>query len=188
MTTTTNPTRSFQGSSQWDLVPLGPTLISNPNQRKIFCDVYKSVTPTKGKSFCYVYKSKTPTKGKIFYDVYKSRTPTKGKSSAVFINIKNHQKEQYSVMFINKLPTIHQKLSNLRNCLEDNQCIDCDRCNNKKTEPLSRTSTSLWGKQIRMSGLEYSLLTIFYHTRGQVSGSMYTDPINMVHTSQKPEK
>ena len=31
----------------------------------------------------------------------------------------------------------------------------------------------------------YVPLTIFYHTREQVSGSIYADPINMIHTSQQ---
>ena len=34
----------------------------------------------------------------------------------------------------------------------------------------------------------YESMTIFYHTWGQVLGSMYADPINMIHTSQKSIK
>ena len=41
------------------------------------------------------------------------------------------QKEQTSLMFISQLPTIHQNILNFRNCLEVNQCIDCDILNHK---------------------------------------------------------
>ena len=41
------------------------------------------------------------------------------------------QKEQSSVMFINHLPKIKHKLSNLRNCLEANKCIYGKRRNYK---------------------------------------------------------
>ena len=43
-----------------------------PKKRKIFCDVYKSITPTKGTIFRDVYKYRKTTKGTIFCDVYKS--------------------------------------------------------------------------------------------------------------------
>ena len=34
----------------------------------------------------------------------------------------------------------------------------------------------------------YGLLTIFNHIRGQVSGSINADPINMIYTSQHSTK
>ena len=34
----------------------------------------------------------------------------------------------------------------------------------------------------------YGPLTICNHTQGQVSGSMNSDPINMIHKSKKPTK
>ena len=58
----------------------------------------------------------------------------------------------------------------------------------QKPAPLTRPSTSLQGKQIHMYGLEYGPLTICYHTRVQVSVSMYADTMNMIHTSQKSTK
>ena len=42
----------------------------------------------------------------------------------VFKNIENQQKKKSSMSIINKFPTIHLKVSNLRKCLEANQCID----------------------------------------------------------------
>ena len=45
------------------------------------------------------------------------------------------KKEKYSVMFINKLPKNHQNKSNLKNCLESNQCIDGNRWNHKNRHP-----------------------------------------------------
>ena len=58
----------------------------------------------------------------------------------------------------------------------------------QKPTPYPRPPTSLQGKQIRMNSLEYGPPTILYHTRGQVSGSMYADTISMIHTSQKSTK
>ena len=58
-----------------------------------------------------------------------SRTPTKVKSP---------------VMFINKLPTIRPKQSNLRNCFEANQCIVGDRWNHKHGQPR-HDITQAWG-------------------------------------------
>ena len=42
----------------------------------------------------------------------------------MFINIETQQQEQSYAMLINQSPTIHKKMSNMRKCLESNQCID----------------------------------------------------------------
>ena len=45
-------------------------------------------------------------------------------------------------------------LNNLSNFLETSQCIDGKRCNHKKPALLPQSYTSLWEKQISMSGLD----------------------------------
>ena len=91
------------------------------------------------------------------------------------------------MIFINKFPRIHPKLSNLRNCLESNQCIYYNRCNHKTS-----TLTTTFQKPVREENpyvmFWYSPLTICYHTQGQVSVSMNSDPINMIYTSQRSTK
>ena len=53
----------------------------------------------------------------------------------MFINLETPKKEQSSVMFKNQFPTTHQKISNLRNLIESNQCIDYNMCNSKNRHP-----------------------------------------------------
>ena len=58
----------------------------------------------------------------------------------------------------------------------------------KNQAPVPWPSTILQGKQICMSGLGYSPLTIWYQTWGEVSVSVNADPINMINTSQQQTK
>ena len=65
------------------------------------------------------------------------------------------QKGKYSVMFINRSPTIYQKFSNLSNCLEANQCINDDRWDQKNCHPHHYFPQTCREKQIHMSGLKW---------------------------------
>ena len=117
------------------MFPLGPTLIYKPNQKKIFCDVYKSRTPKKWTIFCGVYKSITPTKRIIFCCVYKARTPTKG---IIFCDDYKYIKLTKLTIFCdvyNSISNNPPKMSNLSNFLESKQCIDWNRCNHKNRHP-----------------------------------------------------
>ena len=51
-----------------------------------------------------------------------------------------------------------------------------------------RPYTKLWGKQIHMSGLDTSHRKFCNHTQVKVSGSMNTDPVNKIYTSQESMK
>ena len=105
----------------------------------------------------------------------------------MFINIEKQQKVKSSVMFINRSPTTHQKMSNLRKCLESNQCIYCKSCNHKnrhRRQDLPQTCRG-GGLYVRIG---YGPLNICNQTQGHVSGSINSDIINMIHTSQKSTK
>ena len=77
-------------------------------------DVYKFRTATKITIICDIYHYITPTKWKIFCNVYKYMKPSKGTIFCDFYK------------FIS-----NNSLSKLRNRLEDNQCIDYNRCYHK---------------------------------------------------------
>ena len=96
--------------------------------------------------------------------VFMNLEPQKrGKYSLVFINKKTQQKEQNSVMFINKFPKINQKMSNLRYCLESNQCIDGYRFN-KKTGTIAITLQKPMGGENLYVRFGYIPLTTCNHT------------------------
>ena len=57
-----------------------------------------------------------------------------------------------------------------------------------KKETLSMTLHKPTGEENMYVQLGYSPLMILNHICGQVSGSMYTDTINMIHTSQQSTK
>ena len=156
-----------QPNGSW--YPLGWSLFITPTKGKILCDVYKSITPTKGKIFCDVYKYRIPTKGTIFCNIYKFKILTKGTIFCGFYKL------------ISKNP---QKLSNLRNLFEDNQFIDCNRCN-KKTGTLSTNFHKHAGEKNTYIRFGYGLLTICYHIWGQVSGSTISDPINTIMINRR---
>ena len=84
-------------------------------------------------------------------------------------------------MFINQSPTICQILSNLINCLKANQCIDGGRW--KKMHPFHNLPIYAGGENwcVRFG---YNPLIICNHVRGQVSGSIQADTIDMIDTSQ----
>ena len=67
--------------------------------------------------------------------------------SVMFINIGNQQKEKSSVMFINQFQKIYKIMSNLRNLLEANQYIDCNRCNHKNRHPRHNLPKTYGGRK-----------------------------------------
>ena len=87
----------------------------------------------------------------------------------------------------NTLTYTTANLKNLMNWLEDNQCIDYDKWK-KKLSSSPQPSTNLRGEENPYAHIVYSPLTIWNHNRGQVSGSMNADPINMIQKIQKPTK
>ena len=57
-----------------------------------------------------------------------------------------------------------------------------------KTGTLSKTLQKRMGEANMYVRFGYCLLMICYHTQGKVSGSMYADPINIIHISKQSEK
>ena len=57
-----------------------------------------------------------------------------------------------------------------------------------KTGTLATAFHKPTGEENAYLRFVYGPLTIFNHTRGQVSGSMKSDPINMIHTSHQSTK
>ena len=57
-----------------------------------------------------------------------------------------------------------------------------------KTDTLATTFHKAAGEENQYVRFGYNPLKICNHTRGQVSVSMNTDPIIMIHTSQQPTK
>ena len=96
---------------------IGPTLIYNPNKSNNLLWCLYTDNPNKSKIFCDLYKTRNPTKGTIFYDLYKSIA-------------KNAQKH-----------------SNLRNCLESNQCTGGYMLNHKNRDPCQNLPQSCKGSK-----------------------------------------
>ena len=57
-----------------------------------------------------------------------------------------------------------------------------------KNGTLSMTFHRLLGEENPYFRFGYGLMTIFYHTQGQVSGSINSDTMNIIHTRQQSTK
>ena len=78
-------------------------------------------------------------------------------------------------------------VTNLRNFLEDNTCIDYNNYlkNKHPRHDLTQTWVGVGGPYVQFG---YGLLKIWCHNQGQVSVLMNADPINMIPTSQQSTK
>ena len=96
--------------------------------------------------------------------------------------IELQQKEQSSVRFI-----YQYTVTNLSNCLEENQCIYDNRINHKNWPPRHSLPQECGGGNPFVQ-FGYVPLKIFCHNHGQFSVSMNAYTINMIHTSQQINK
>ena len=130
--------------------------------------------------------------GRLFYLQLKNQQNLDNKTKMTFCwkylyNSQNNCEGLTQWVFVLLVPTliyITSNLKNLINCLESNQCIDDDRWN-YKTGNLATTFHKPTGEANPYVRFGYVPMKIFQYTLGQVSGSMNSYPINVIHTLQQ---
>ena len=132
--------------------------------------------------------TRTPAKGKSSVIVIILEPQQKEQLSVMFKNIETQKKEQSFVIFMNQFPTIHQTNVKHEELTWIQSLYWWWQVQWKKPALSQGRSTNLWGKKRCMSSFGYIQMKICNHTQGQVSGSIHTDPINLIHARQQSTK